>query len=88
MKNDKFDGRHIELNDPILDGAAVAPSDGDDLLVSSRALYIGGDGDLAVELVSGNSVTLAGVKGGTLIPIRATKVLSSGTTATGIVALW
>ncbi len=53
-----------------------------------RALYVGGGGDLQIEMADGGIVTLPGVPGGSLLPLRAVRVLNGGTTATGVVALW
>ncbi len=76
------------LTSPALDAAAVTPDDTTDLPNVSRALYVGGTGDLAVEMVSGAPVVLRAVPGGALVPLRARRVLSAGTTATNIVAMW
>lgn len=68
--------------------AAVTPSDSTDL-GSCRALYVGGSGDLAI-MPRGNSaaVTLSNVPAGSFIPIRVSKVMSTSTTASLIVALY
>lgn len=55
---------------------------------SSCVLYIGGAGDVAIETFDGNQITLAGVNAGQFLPVMVRKVLSTGTTATNIVALW
>lgn len=87
-KNDAFDGAHATLADPASDGLAVTPSDTEDLALSTRAIYVGSDGDVAVEMVDGASLTFENVKAGTMLPVRVTKIKSTGTTATGIIALW
>jgi hypothetical protein len=51
-------------------------------------LYIGGFGDLKVETVGGDLITFVGVNGGSFFPVQVTRVYSTGTTATGIIALW
>jgi hypothetical protein len=50
-------------------------------------LYIGGAGNLAIQTVGGDTVTLVGVTAGQFIPVQVMKVLSA-TTATNILALW
>ena len=50
-------------------------------------LYIGGSGNLEVQTVGGDNVTLYGVTAGQFIPVQVMKVLT-GTTATDILALW
>jgi hypothetical protein len=69
--------------------AAVTPHDTNELTYTARALYIGGAGDVAL-IAGGDSaaVTLASVPAGTILPIRAKVVKSTGTTATNIVALY
>lgn len=52
-----------------------------------RAFYIGGDGDLAVTMWDGATVTFVGLTAGTILPIRARTVLQTGTSATAIIAL-
>lgn len=55
----------------------------------TRGIYVGGAGAVAVIMEGdGGSVTFAAVPAGTIIPVRATKILSTGTDATNIVALW
>ena len=68
-------------------GMTVTPSDTTDLGATS-AIYIGGTGDLAVEFVSGDQVVFTTVQGGSVLAIRVSKVLSTNTTATNIVALY
>lgn len=75
------------LVSPASSGAEVTPSDAD-LPQVSRALYVAGGGDLSLELASGDEVTLRGVPSGAVLPVRARRVRASGTTASGVVALW
>lgn len=67
-------------------GLAVTPSDSAALYVT-RALYVGTAGNVAVADLNGN-VTYANVPSGSILPVQVTKVLSSGTTASNIVALY
>lgn len=69
-------------------GVAVTKSDST-VLETTRALYIGGAGDVAVVFADGGSaVTLAGALAGSILPVQVTKVMSTSTTATNIVALY
>ena len=79
---------NTDSNMPAAYAAAVTPSDTVDLANETRALYAGGAGDLSVETIAGNTVTLAGAVAGSVIPIRIKRVNSTNTTATNIVALW
>ena len=71
------------------DGAAVTPSDTVDLTNVSLAIYVGATGNLTVIMAgAGESVAFTAIPAGTLFRIRVTRVMATGTTATGIVALW
>jgi hypothetical protein len=60
------------------------------LPTASRGIYVGTSGDLKVDMLQGGAITFTAVLSGTLLPIRCTKVYSTGngTTATNIVALF
>lgn len=65
---------------------AITPSDTTRL--RAVALYIGGAGNVAVEMEgNANVVTFSGALVGTFLPITVTRVLATGTTATNIVGL-
>lgn len=82
--------RHID-RDPTSSagsGVAVTPNDNTDLTNTTRAIYIGGAGNLAVILDRDTSaVTFLAVSAGAVLPIRVRRVMSTGTTATNILAL-
>lgn len=67
---------------------AVTKSDSTELGLV-RGIWVGGAGDVAI-IASEDSaaVTIVGVPAGTLLPIRARRVMSTNTTATSIVALY
>lgn len=68
-------------------GKSVTPSDSTDIGVT-RALWVGGAGDLAVQFVdTATTITLTGVPAGTLMPLQVSKVMAA-TTASAIVALY
>lgn len=68
------------------DAAAVTPDD-NTVIPTVRGLFIGTGGNLAVRMASGNTVTFANASEG-IFTIQVDKVLSTGTTATGIIALY
>jgi hypothetical protein len=76
------------LTSPAIDGEMVAPNDSQPLGQVSRAIYVGGAGTISAELASGTQVTFSAVPAGTILPLRLRKVNATGTTASGIVALW
>lgn len=69
------------------DAAAVTPAD-DGALRVTRALYVGGAGNVKVDMTLGNTVTFVGVVAGTILPIQVSRVYNTDTTATNIVALY
>ena len=69
--------------------AAVAPSDSTDLNSVTRGIYVGASGNLAVVFaddIDSATVTLVGLAAGVWHPMQVRRVLSTATTATGIVA--
>jgi len=82
---DPFDKHGVNLSDPASHAVAVTKSD-TTYLIASRALYVGGTGDVAVLTLGGETVTFVGVPTGTILPIRVLRVLAA-TTATNIVSL-
>lgn len=73
---------------PARGGVTVTPSDATELPQISRALYIGQGGDVSVTLADGDVLVFEAVPSGSLLPIRAGTVRSTGTSASGILALW
>ena len=85
---DTFQKHSRSLTSPPEQAAVVVPADGSDLSCVTRALYVGGAGDLRVRMQGGAEVTFAAVPAGALLPLRVRRVLAAGTSATAIVALW
>lgn len=81
------DGSELDYGRGAEDAAAVTPNDSTDLTFTSRAIYVGGGGDLKVNLSDGTTVTFASIAAGIIHPIRVKRVFSTGTTATGILAI-
>ena len=75
------------LTTPARSAFAVTPNDSADIPAGARALYVGGAGDVKVDMLdNGTAVIFAGATG--WLPIRVTKVYSTDTDATGIVAVY
>lgn len=69
-------------------GIPITTSDSTILPDGIRAIYIGGSGNLSVQMAGDTAATtLVGVIAGSWLPLQVTKVLATGTTATNIVAL-
>lgn len=88
MATDTFSRYRDDKSVTAVNASEVTPSDSTDLSYTTRALYIGGDGDVSVIMAGGQTVTFVSVFAGTTLAIRVNRVLSANTTATNIVALW
>jgi hypothetical protein len=73
---------------PCYDAGAVTPHDTNDLAYLSRALYVGGDGNINLITANGSTVLFPSLVAGTILPVRCSRVMSTSTTATNIVALY
>jgi hypothetical protein len=67
---------------------AVTPSDSTPLSPGALALYVGVAGDVTAIMLSGATVLFSAVPAGSVLPIQVTQVKATGTTASGIVAIW
>lgn len=75
------------LESPATHILAVAPSDSADLAHPSRAINVAASGAVRVTTVGGTTGTVY-VAAGTPFPVRAIRIWQTGTTATGIAALY
>ena len=64
---------------------AITPNDGADLDCVTKWLFIGGAGTVCVLAVGDALPVTLSVAAGACLPVRAARVLATGTTATGIV---
>lgn len=68
---------------------AITPADGADLApFATRGIYVGGAGDVKVDMVENGTVTFKAVPVGTLLAVQAKRVYATGTTATLLIALF
>ncbi|WP_343684123.1 hypothetical protein [Asticcacaulis sp.] len=81
---DKFESYTPGLDAPFSGGHAVIG--GADFAQTSRALYVGGAGNLTVVTREGQELTFANFSG--WLPGRVTQVKAAGLTASNIVAVW
>ncbi len=72
------------------DGAAAVTPDNATLFSKwpSRALYVGGGGNLSIVFEDDSVASMVGVPTGTTLRVKAKRVNATGTTATNIVALY
>ncbi|MEZ4684194.1 MAG: hypothetical protein R2932_59285 [Caldilineaceae bacterium] len=85
---DSFQSWKAGLESPAENAFSITPSDGSDLANTTRGLYVGVSGDVAVITAGGDTVTFVGLAAGIIHPIRAARVKSTGTTATDIVGVY
>lgn len=71
---------------PLRGAAEIDVSSSDYAAPGGCYLYVGTGGDVKVDTMNGNTVTYANVPSGKDMPILVTKVYSSGTTASDLVA--
>lgn len=76
------------FGDPAVGVLAITPNDSTTLPQIVRALYIGSAGSVAVTMQDGTTATFANVPAGTILPIRVTQVLNTGTGAGNILGLY
>lgn len=86
--SEKYQGRADDIVAPARRGFAITANDATDLTAETRAIYVGSAGDLVAVLVSGDEVSFVGLPGGTLLPVRARRVKSTGTSASHLVGLY
>lgn len=68
--------------------ALVTPNNDTDLTAMTRAVFVGTGGNLAVVMAGGQTVVLPTIPSGAFLPICVSRIRSTSTTATNIVAFW
>lgn len=84
---DRFSANAASLSGPASHAFAITPSDTTDLTEAVRALYVGSGGSISLRTVSGATATFLSVSAGSILPVRADRVMQAGTTAADIVGL-
>ena len=85
---DDFENIAVGETFPANRAVAITASDSDELDNVTRAIYVGSTGDLKVVTLGGDTIVFKSLPAGALLPVRAKQVLSTGTTASDLVALW
>jgi hypothetical protein len=80
---------NTELKGSLVQNAfEIIPSDAADLTHETIAIYVGFDGDLKIDLVNGETITMYNLAAGAWHPIQAKRVYATGTTATYILGAY
>jgi len=85
---DAFSRQQTQSNDPHSNAVVVSPSDSADLGYVTRGVYVGTTGNMKVTMQDSGTVLFTGIPAGTTLPIRVTRIWSTTTTASTIIALW
>ncbi len=75
------------VTDPAFDAFSITPG-ATELTHPLRGIWVGGAGDIEITTPAGNDVVLKGAQAGSILPVRATHVLATSTTATDLVGLF
>jgi hypothetical protein len=78
---------NISKTEPAYDAASVSTND-TARIDPTRALFIGGAGNVKVDTVGGSTVTFNGLTAGSVLSVQVTRVYATGTTATDIIAMY
>lgn len=84
---DPFDSFRTALDSPASNAIALTPDDATDLPLVCRALNVAVSGSVRVTTRNGDDVVLT-IAAGIPFPIRVKRVWNTGTSASGIVALY
>lgn len=87
MPTDRFDKHAAGLMTPAEDGFAISPHDTNDLARTPRSIFVGGAGSIVLVTAKGTELTFNGLAAGSVLPVRASKVKATGTSATFLVGL-
>ena len=85
---DQFAQHSLGLESPVSNAVVVTPDNDNDLSFVTRGIMVSVSGDVAVTTKAGNDVTLPALAAGIIHPFRVSRIKSTGTTATGILAVW
>lgn len=76
------------LIDPAVGATEVTPSDTEDLTEICRGIWVGGQGNIKMDMADGDTVTFIGAAAGVVHPLQARRIYATGSTATNIIVLY
>lgn len=88
--SDEFSNYQAGLDSPASNAfdAYALKSDTVDLTTFTRAIYTGSGGNIKVDMVGSGTVTFVSVPAGAVLPIRISRLYSTGTAATDVIGLY
>lgn len=78
----------IPFNGAMTSGFAITKSDTDELPSVTRAIFVGGAGNMVVVMADGSELTITGIAAGSWLPLRVKQVKSTSTTATNMAGFY
>lgn len=88
MPINEFDSFADSPTSPADNAFAITPHASDELALITKAIYVGGTGDVALRTLAGAAdVVFKNVPAGMILDVRARAVRTSGTTATFLIGL-
>ena len=84
---DNFSRQQTLTSDPATNAVLISPNDSTDLVAVTRAVYVGTTGNMKVTMQDSGTVLFTGIPAGTTLPIRVSRIWSTTTTASTIIAL-
>ena len=85
-----FDNARLQVSTeqkPSAAAVAIVPSNTVNISAPTRGIYVGVSGDVTA-VVGGTAILFTSVPPGMILPVVATRVNATGTTATGLIALF
>lgn len=77
----------MSYSDPVTRAFAITPHDSTNFVRATRGIYVGGAGNVVVVFDDDSTATFLSVPAGLILPVRATRVNATDTTATNMVGL-
>jgi hypothetical protein len=76
----------MAFNSTTVTAECFAVTKSDTTKITAYGFYVGTTGDVAIQDGSGNTVTFTAVPAGAVVPVVCSRIMSTGTTASNIVA--
>lgn len=86
--SDEFANLASGLESPAARAFSITKHDSTNFTKNTRAIYVGGAGDVVVVFDDDSTATFVGVPAGSILPVRAKRVNSTSTSATSMVGMY